>query len=397
MQDEILDDSKSYWKFVERLSAGVGGEGEEAACPPRPAAVRRLPYRLESEGTNVTSLDEDVPGVVSCIVALHERCRARTCPICGPRLGWGVRQRLLSKAQCFRKPALLSVTLDRKQFDSPEDGHRNVTEGRYISRFMRLLGVKHWAWVLEFQMKSGDGWPHWHILIDLADVPAKKLDLKRAWLLWRDKWKLGGIDLSYAKGFREPEHAVYYITKYLTKMPPAFPLWVLGSSRAIRFVQGSRAIGALVANAKPTVDVAVKIQPDLPFRAPRKPLLEKMALCGTSTRFMAAEFDYVNDECSFTYLGSANVAPEDLLDLSLQGLVSARAASIDWGEQEVIIVTENSVGGIVSALRRLKNELSDREVGYDVSRAQQIEARQWAIVEHHARHFQPTREDCVAA
>ena len=61
-------------------------------------------------------------------------------------------------------------------------------------------------------MKSGTGWPHWHILIDLADVPAGKLDLVRAWELWRDRWRLGVVDLSYRKSFNDPEHALHYIS-----------------------------------------------------------------------------------------------------------------------------------------------------------------------------------------
>lgn len=85
---------------------------------------------------------------------------------------------------------MLSLTVDRTRFASPEDAHRAITGGSYVARFMRLLGLSTWLWVLEFQTKSGDGWPHWHVLIDLEDVGGP-LDLTHAWSLWRGRWHLG--------------------------------------------------------------------------------------------------------------------------------------------------------------------------------------------------------------
>src|SRR6185369_1412740 len=123
---------------------------------------------------------------------------------------------MLAKARLFRNPALLTLTVDRSHFASPEDAHRQITEGSFIARLMRLLGVVTWFWVLEFQTKTGDGWPHWHLLIDLDDVGGR-LDLAKAWRLWRDKWGLGGLDLSTRKSFADRQHAVLYVTKYLTK------------------------------------------------------------------------------------------------------------------------------------------------------------------------------------
>src|SRR5688572_19809658 len=95
-------------------------------------------------------------------------------------------------------------------------------------------GVVTWFWVLEFQTESGDGWPHWHLLIDLSECGGF-LDLKRCWRLWRDKWGLGGLDLSHRET-SSPEHAIMYATKYLTKTPEASPIWVLMCGRAIRYV-----------------------------------------------------------------------------------------------------------------------------------------------------------------
>src|SRR5690606_33249807 len=119
-------------------------------------------------------------------------CRCRTCPGCGPRYGWKVRQRLLNGADLFTRPGLFTLTVDRSAFGGPEDAFLRITQDGYVRRLMRLLGVTVWAWTLEFQMLTGDGWPHWHLVIQ---VPPGGLDLKRAWHLWRDKWGLGGLDL----------------------------------------------------------------------------------------------------------------------------------------------------------------------------------------------------------
>src|SRR5690554_6506935 len=172
------------------------------------------------------------------------QCRCRTCDKCGPLIGWRTRQAMLSKAHLFRVPAMLSLTVDRKRFESPEAAHKAITEGGYVRRLMRLFGIRTWFWVLEFQTKTGEGWPYWHILLDLGDCGGR-LDLTRAWHLWRDKWGLGGLDLSAPKSFENAAHAVYYVTKYLTKMPEAFPPWVLLRKKVIRFVGGAKCIGSL--------------------------------------------------------------------------------------------------------------------------------------------------------
>jgi hypothetical protein len=123
---------------------------------------------------------------------------------------------------------------------------------------MAILGVSRWFWVLEFQEKTGEGWPHWHVLADLSHYPGGRLPrnlLKRAWHLWRDVWGVGGLDLRKEGKFRNSLHAVLYVTKYLVKWPKrGHPTWVYkqggtsadeNKSIGIRRFQGSRAVGAL--------------------------------------------------------------------------------------------------------------------------------------------------------
>lgn len=264
-------------------------------------------------------------------------CRCRTCPECGWMYGWRVRQNLLAQKGKFRRPMLLTLTVDRngtvtgKGFASPQEAHRHVTDGKFISTLMRRLGVKRWVWVLEFQMTRGDGWPHWHLLIDVADLPRQRLDLHRAWALWRDTWRIGGIDLEHKRnrnGSRVHgiEHAIRYITKYLTKAPQhGYPEWVLNSMR-MRFVDKSTAIDPLVSRPKARAahgdeeERAAHKEVDdrvAKPRAPARPYMERMAECGESCTLFAAVVDHATGEERLLWRGRLLLAQPALLELWL--------------------------------------------------------------------------------
>jgi len=152
----------------------------------------------------------------------------------------------LERSGRFKAPALLTLTMDRSRFDSPREAHRFVTDDGLVRRLMRFLGVRLWVWVLEFQGKTGTGWPHWHVLIDLSALPRGRVDLVRAWNLWRDKWGGGTVDLGLRESFTDADDAIRYITKYLIKFPEmGFPLWVKESA-GLRFFQACRALGAIL-------------------------------------------------------------------------------------------------------------------------------------------------------
>ena len=255
------------------------------------------------------------------------RCSCRTCEQCGRRVGWRVRNRLLAQADRFKRPAMLTLTVDRDRFASPQDAHSHITENGYIRRLMNRLGLSLWVWVLEFQGKTGDGWPHWHVLLDMSSLPKARIDLKRVWYLWRDRWLLGGAHLQTTKPFQSSAHAVSYVTKYLTKPPSfGFPLWVLRSEKRIRFFQGSRKLGALVAEprkAKPAAEEQLGI-PDteedpLPkHRASMRPLLDRMAECGMSCNAVLVTPE-PDGTASYRHLGTIPVTASRLVFLSTFG------------------------------------------------------------------------------
>src|SRR5262249_26854708 len=123
------------------------------------------------------------------------RCRCRVCVHCGPKLGYRVRGKLLRGKEAWHVPYLLTLTIDRRRFASAEAAWEHVSLNRYVARLMGELGITRWMWVLEFQMKTahenGYGWPHWHLVVDLAQKGGY-VDLKKAWHLWRDLWGCGG-------------------------------------------------------------------------------------------------------------------------------------------------------------------------------------------------------------
>jgi hypothetical protein len=263
----------------------------------RPAAGASPAARLEREAYNRT---ENEPHVV-----FHDcRCNTRICPKCGPRKGHHTRDRMLTKAEAFVAPLLLTLTVNRDNFPDPESAHRRVAQDGLIRRLMDRLDVRIWIWVLEFQGRTGTGWPHWHVLLDASTLPRKRIDLAQAWHLWRDTWAVGGLDVRGTSKFRSPRHAILYVTKYLTKFPKTgFPVWVLEAEHRIRFFQPCRRLGPLAApestadadaqdspaDAPPASDDSA---PDVPGRdaegPPRRrrcmrPLIARAAECGTAS------------------------------------------------------------------------------------------------------------------
>jgi hypothetical protein len=226
------------------LAADDAGSAVRKAEIAADAAERRTPT-LEKRRDNVS---EGGPAVIVSAC----RCRKRQCKRCGPVLGYAVREVLQSKVDLFGNFRLFTLTVDRqgtttgRGFGSPGEAHGHVTQKRLIARLMAEIGCDTWACVLEFQ-KSGGGWPHWHLLVDLSRCPGGKLDLPAVWHWWRDTWKVGGCKLSDLPKCVTRAHALNYLTKYLVKFPEGgFPIWVMNSVERIRFVSASKRIGALV-------------------------------------------------------------------------------------------------------------------------------------------------------
>jgi hypothetical protein len=278
-----------------------------------------------------------------------------------------VRRRLLDKAELFKSPRLLTLTVDRANFTTPFDAWRHVTTKKLLPKLMRFLGIKIWAWVLEFQRKTGAGWPHWHILIDVADLPGERVDLEHAWRLWRDRWKVGGVDLSRREAeFKNSEHAVMYITKYLTKEPVGgYPVWVLKSSRTIRFVQGCRALGPLVAKPEDAAeddDDTSDEEEEATGRRGRRPLLDRMSRCNLSAVAWYRRIDYQTGEQHLRRVGTLPVSPNVLVQLQKLGQleVGIEQRQDAFGRSEFVV--QGTYSTLVQALGQCSCDLSTHRV-----------------------------------
>jgi hypothetical protein len=343
---ERLDAARREQRLSE-LFNGRWTAARVAALPPPAASLLKL-----------ESTDNKVTNQLETIVLAEHRCRARSCATCAIKRGWIVRQRLLAKSSGWRSPAVLTLTVDREGFSSPVRAYRAVTRKKLLWRLMRALGVKRWFWVLEYQQKTGNGWPHWHILIDLADVPGGRVDLVKAWQLWRDSWGVGGLQLEVREEeFDSVEHALMYITKYLMKQPEGgFPTWVLKSRQAIRFFQGCRLLGPLVGKSS-VKKSAVEDQEVLP-RAPRRPLLDRMSECQVGRgRLFALQVDRDSGEQRAHFIGALPCSPGRVASLVASGQV---AASIDVRTDEFgreTLVLQSDPISLLVQLGRLRDEL----------------------------------------
>lgn len=266
---------------IRRAAGGAPGPvgGEAASLEPKNNTV----IKQDSQ-----SVREDARCSNGKMILRPKRCQSRFCPRCGVARGIKLRQDMLAVSDLFPRPLLLTLTIDRegtktdRGFPCAESAYEYVHEGRYIARLMELIGVKRWVVVLEFQSRTGDGWPHWHVLIDASDCPRGRLpkdQVVRLWKFWRYKWGIGSVDVQQSK-LTDSRHACMYITKYLTKPPKrGWPRWVLEREKKVRLISSSREVGALVGDSIKR-DKATKEKRDTPAH---RPAYKMVASCCQST------------------------------------------------------------------------------------------------------------------
>ncbi|QNN23792.1 hypothetical protein HED60_16445 [Planctomycetales bacterium ZRK34] len=190
----------------------------------------------------------------------------------------------------MRIPIMLSLTIDRDAYDSPAEAFDQVTPK--VSRLLsERLGVGVWARVIEPQTKSGDGWIHWHVLLDLG---CTRFEKRRGWASlrqfnaavrasWCDRWGVaqrGGIDTQLA---RSRKGIVGYIAKYLVKPWPAIPCWLLSRSM-VRLVGFSKRANQLL---RQSGLLTPRVEPRVSRRCvkrPIRPLLERIAESGLCSK-----------------------------------------------------------------------------------------------------------------
>ncbi|MDD4357904.1 MAG: hypothetical protein PHN98_11720 [Smithellaceae bacterium] len=286
----------------------AASNGESVACLPHAAAGSD---RFNTESNKVTQYDKselvrayyDGPFANGPLLVRPHHCKCRFCPECAKSLGYDLRERLLNVSHALNGIVLLTLTVDRngtttgKGFSSPAEAHDYVSgDNKFIARLMRYLSIDKWLWVLEFQADNGDGWPHWHLLVDVSEHGGRlpKNLLQRTWYLWRDKWKIGGLDVEQVS-MKDSRHRINFLTKYLVKQPErGWPVWVLERER-IRLTGGSRAIGRLVAKKPPSPKNEDSSKPEKKRQA--RKIIDRISECGLKTIFLSQDLDESTGEC----------------------------------------------------------------------------------------------------
>jgi hypothetical protein len=190
-------------------------------------------------------------------------------------------ERLVYLIDSMRRPCLLTLTVDRKEFDSPLHAWKVI--GRRFSQLVsQRMGCKLWVRVLELQTGTGDGWPHLHALIDLGGTRNSLSKARKIlWKRWRDEWHIGGGDLAQCRSRRG---SAKYLAKYVVKGLPAIPSWMLEMKTSPRMIGWSRAANDLLRLAG-LRSPAVRRNADDKRRGyrSRRTLLDRLAESGKST------------------------------------------------------------------------------------------------------------------
>jgi hypothetical protein len=251
-----------------------------------------------------------------------------------------IRQALMNdKAYLFPSPILLTLTTKQtsEYFFDAESAYTYVTEGAFIARLMRDMGIKLNVWSLEFHRGNVKnnfqhrGYPHWHVMLQLPEGRRRMTleEIERVRYLWRDKWDIGEIDVESCK--KATAHAINYITKYMMKRDGAVPDWFLRRCGA-RLFQASRGVGALIYRGRIEVQSEDDEESDdeEQVKRIRRPMVVRIEECGTKCVVLERKISPDTGVCGWRFVRELNVCYTDLLRLSCMGVL-----------KEVSVIKEN--------------------------------------------------------
>ncbi len=317
MNNVFQDHTDTYSKFASVYNAAEAQKSGNALHV-RPALAPAATI-LETNRIKVT-WDKEGKRSSNFYEGISIKCKSWLCKTCRISKGIKLREKVLSRSHLFKVPKLYTITVNREWFKSPQEAYQYLMEKKFISRLLtKEMGIRRWFWVLEAQEASGDGWPHWHLLIDVGDCSGtwyhaetktsqeNKPDNRNGWVYvphffdlnkvhrLLEKWKIGKqCKLTVRKDkFNNPVHAIRYITKYLIKvLKRGFPPWMLEYS-GLRFYQPSKEIGTF--GEKKDVK---KIKNDKCQKKRSRRPIDRIAECGKRMIFMG--YDQALDKHEIT-------------------------------------------------------------------------------------------------
>lgn len=141
---------------------------------------------------------------------------------------------------------LITLTVDRDAWTCPEAAYARCNERvREVARVVSTWGIH--ATALELQGKTGEGWPHWHLIVyrpDDVSIEHLAAKVRRAWRVRTEhvcqdtgevsSASMDSIGFSDVKEARDRRGIARYTAKYLMKAWPAVPDWMGESRRQLR-------------------------------------------------------------------------------------------------------------------------------------------------------------------
>lgn len=274
-----------------------------------------------------------------------------------PKGGMAARLKDLQKFQhlgmIMKLPVFLTITVNREKFESAEQAFNQTM--RWLSRLVsERLGVKVWGRVAEVQTRSGDGWIHWHLLIDVGDTRYDASSWKgRAWVdlkqlradvmrYWCHNWRFGGEGSQDVQPVRKRQAVAGYLSKYVVKPWPAIPQWVL-RRKIIRLVGFSLAANrilrqaGLLENRNPPRSCRPR------QRRPITALMDRLAASGLTSKVIQGR----------RWLGNLHGTMEDIVIASLAGQGVRLKKRVYCGAQSiatkaVAVLTDATTRGLES-------------------------------------------------
>lgn len=298
-------------------SGAAGGDGPDRSgsvseSEDRPAAGREASgsasSRLDLNTINGTRLGTPKRSflIVDC------KCRSWVCGRCGPGFWAAVGARVMPHLGMFKRPRLLTLTVDPKKFESAQAAYESI-RGR-IRTLIRLAEFKKGLAVLAFH-PNRPSWPHWHILVDLDDC-GSWVDRDRMWHLWRDKWGCGGLDLDLKPDKFTATQAARYAISYCQHQAGVVAPWVLEAHRTPRayelFGELRKAVHA-EANARKSSEREAEPKEGEAKRRKRsaKTVAERQAACSKGSSVLLVQ-EFPGGRRELRYMGRLIVSPARL-------------------------------------------------------------------------------------
>ena len=282
------------------------------------------------------------------LVLIGKKCRAPWCARCG-RAYWGkVRSRVKPFFCLFKNARLLTLTIDPKNFESGQQAYEKIEgEEQYIKRFLRLMGFTKAFKVLAFHKPKAsrpdaNNWPHWHIVVDIADAGGF-INLRRMWKLWRDKWKLGGLDLQVKRKYRSADAAINYAISYCQHQCSIVADWVADAERSPRVYEFYGELRKAVCEYEKLEkhlrdNDTDESEPKAPRAMKGEPTYvgDRINHCGNGSAVLLKTT--YNGHESFSYFGDLDYSPGRVALLAKLYTVDVQTSTRTYGDTEVLTV-----------------------------------------------------------